>query len=209
MPPYAIYILGRLHTPWNTPFDQQYVVEYDPGENDSGPGGTTLRASPAIANAAQYPDPTSAWNERFRVDPDCNWRWDLKVNAPLGQLRLQIVDIASGTPTELPLISNVQLSVTFPSHVQIAWDTDQACIGAVDYGLTDAYGTNVPDTTTAVGASGGVVSIPGQQLQSGATYHYSISAQARSEPAWTDALEAHTLDATFVWAKTGLPLRSG
>jgi hypothetical protein len=193
---YVLYILGRKFVGWQAPFTQQFLVEYDPGENNTGPQGTLLKTSPQLADAQRFPTQAAAAAQRYRIDADCNWRWDQKPNSPLLQLRMLVLDENQAIPTP-PVISNVVVQINWPNNVTISWATDQPTTDWLDYGLDAAYGFEIADTNPQT--STGQAVITGDRLHQGGTYHYAITSMSYQGPTTGDRLTTSTPDATFVW----------
>jgi len=101
---------------------------------------------------------------------------------------------ASEPDTTSPVISNVQVSVTY-SQATITWDTDEASDSTINYGLDTSYGLLTNDSALVTSHS-----ITLDTLASETSYHYQISSTDNSTNTAT------SIDLTFTTAaNTGSP----
>lgn len=73
-------------------------------------------------------------------------------------------------PTEIPLISGINVSFTNSTNATIAWTTDQSASSKVEYGTTTGYGTTTNLATLLTSHSIGI-----SNLTASTTYHYRVS----------------------------------
>lgn len=122
----------------------------------------------------------------------------LKTEATFGNV--VISDIGSPPPVDMtpPLISNVQATNISNSGATITWTTNEASNSVVNYGLTNAYGSNASSATLVTNHS---VNLTG--LSPNIMYHYRVnSTDAGSNP-------SSSTDFTFTTAASGGSSPSG
>lgn len=98
--------------------------------------------------------------------------------------------------TTAPIITNVQVTNIQTTSVVITWTTNEAATGQVEYGETDAYGSETTKNTNLITNHSETVS----GLSSGTLYHFKVV----SEDAATN--EAESADFTFTTLTTGATL---
>ncbi len=76
----------------------------------------------------------------------------------------------AGPDTTPPVFSSIQVTLVTNTSARVTWLTDENSDTQVDYGVTAAYGTSSPLTTTPT--TGHAVFLTG--LTSGTTYHYRV-----------------------------------
>ena len=76
----------------------------------------------------------------------------------------------SNSDTTPPVISNIAVTNMTLTSATISWNTDENASSAVSYGLTNAYGSNLDDTSSVTSHS---VTLSG--LSANTTYHFHVS----------------------------------
>ena len=93
---YVIKLLG-LSDGRNTPFDGQYLVEYDPEQDGVDPNGDPMHAhvvcSPNIAEAKRYLGVRAVHAEWSRVSQRAPFRADGRPNRPLTAFTCEVVPV--------------------------------------------------------------------------------------------------------------------
>ncbi len=114
-------------------------------------------------------------------------------------------EATSSEPTAVPLAIIQPEAVSLgTSTVTIAWTTNKGADGRIDYGFTNAYGSNVSTTTQALAHQ---LTLAG--LSAGTSYVYKITAQtAAGETAIVGDLEFTTLPQVVAPAES-VPVLSG
>ncbi|MBN1887418.1 MAG: choice-of-anchor D domain-containing protein, partial [Thermoflexales bacterium] len=92
-----------------------------------------------------------------------------------------------------PVVSNVQAVDVTPYSARITWDTDEACTSQVEHGLTGAYGTISPISSTRVTSH----SLTLVGLDASTTYHFRVRSQ---DVAYNETVSG---DGTFSTAALG------
>lgn len=136
----------------------------------------------------------------LKSDPNCVtaggyrganfWRADLHSAAMWEAIRTNTIGSPVPSP---PVIANISVASTTDTAAAIVWSTDQPSDGAVDFGLTTAYGNSL--TNAALGLNH---SLDLTGLAPATTYHFRV--KSRTAPA-TGATSA---DFTFSTAPPGL-----